>query len=582
MCGIVGVVQYKSEVPRDIRHHALRILFSETLLRTEPRGKDATGVYQVHSDGDWALVKTGKRVSDWIVARREGENEEKDDPIIYPELVESWLEHPMEPTAVVGHCRAATVGSRGKDNNDNHPFAVQLDEKNSILGVHNGTLTNHEVIFDKLPKTLPRHGSVDSESIFHFLYHLTDKGTKEVDGGMLKYLAERLEGAYAVIMMNSRFPEQVVTFRRDRPMEYFMIAPLNIVVIASEKKFVEAALEKYEFIRQFIPEYRELPKLTYLERTLLERDYRIFDAKKDWPHGRPIHGDFDKISTSGEMLKHGIPILADWKGPEKASTTGTGTKTYSTTSGGSSGGSRIVPGAKSSTPTGTTAKSGETGGVKTTKPADKTKIAAIPASVPNDDDVVEVDGRVIEVPIGGDEDTHKGMERAAAIGLRVRYEKNDELADSLGMTVQELREAGKTGLAVVNRLADLHFNLGYSVAAAVGKKEMAEARRKSGTLTGKMEHLADKQQKAQTHIWEHRQVIAILYALHRGDYQMSSHNIELALSAFPEISEEKRKSLLRVAEDILNDQGTQKLATKLVERFRAAEAKQDVKSKETS
>ena len=83
------------------------------------------------------------------------------------------------------------------------------------------------MIFDRLPKILTRHGTVDSEAIFHFLYHLTDKGTMPVDEDMLKYLGRRLEGAYAVIMMNSRFPNQVVTFRKGRPMEYFMIAPLG-------------------------------------------------------------------------------------------------------------------------------------------------------------------------------------------------------------------------------------------------------------------------------------------------------------------------------------------------------------------
>ena len=44
MCGIVGIIQYKSAVPREIRHRALKILFSETMLKTEIRGKDATGI----------------------------------------------------------------------------------------------------------------------------------------------------------------------------------------------------------------------------------------------------------------------------------------------------------------------------------------------------------------------------------------------------------------------------------------------------------------------------------------------------------------------------------------------------------
>jgi glucosamine 6-phosphate synthetase-like amidotransferase/phosphosugar isomerase protein len=549
MCGIAGVIQYESKVPREMRHRALRILFSEIMLKTEPRGKDATGVYQVHSDGDWLMTKKGQKVSEWITTTRA--DAKCEDPIVYPELVETWLEHPMELKALVGHCRAATVGSKGKDNNDNHPFAVQLDEKNAILGIHNGTLNNHEKIFEKLPDFLPRHGSVDSESLFHFLYHLTDKGTKPVDGDMLKYMGERVEGAAAVIMVNTRFPEQVVTFRKDRPMEYYMIAPLNIVVIASEKPFVEAAIEKYNFLRNFIPEYEDLPELEHGHRILVGENYRIFDSSLEWPTGRPIHNDFDKVSDDeGVMWKGKCDILEDWQGPKKFTNTTTSTSSTTKTT---AGGNTVAKVTKKTTPTTVTAS----------------------AKKGDDDDAgALVDAKVVEVEIGTDKEVKKAMEHVAALGLIVNYDTPKALADSLGVTVSDVGEM--SGLVLANKLSELHFGLGHAAAMLHSKNDIAEVRRKAASKDTKMEKLAEKQKLAQDHIWEHRQLVTIVCALHKGGYRMSLNNVKVALSAFPSLEGHRKEAILKAAEQLLENGDTQSLIDELVEGFRKAEPKKKV------
>jgi glucosamine 6-phosphate synthetase-like amidotransferase/phosphosugar isomerase protein len=551
MCGIVGTIQYKSDVSRDIRHRALRILFSETMLKTEPRGRDATGLYQVHADGDWLMTKKGQKVTDWIVTDRSDDKNE--DAIVYGEITDSWLEHPMELKAVVGHCRAATVGSKGKDNNDNHPFAVQLDEKNAILGIHNGTLNNHEKIFEKLPDFLPRHGTVDSESLFHFLYHLTDKGTKPVDGDMLKYMGERVEGAAAVIMVNTRFPDQVVTFRKDRPMEYYMIAPLNILLIASEKPFVESAIEKYNFLRNFIPEYADLPKLDFGHRTLSDKDFRIFNAEKEWPTGHPIHGDFDKISDeSGIMWKTGGKVEEDWAGPVK--TTHTTGYTKPTTS-------------KAVTPA-----------VKTTKK--ETTVVTATAQKGADDDAGQlVDAQVVEVELGATEDIKKAMEHVSALGLVVSYDTAKELADSIGMKEADIKDM--SGLVLANKLSALHFGIGHASAMLQAKNEISEVRRKAASKDSKMEKMAEKQQKAESHIWEYRQLVTIVCALHKGRYKMNAHNVGIALSAFEQLDPKRSEDILGAAKYLMENKDTQKLIDQLVEGFRKAEP-QNKKSAGTS
>src|SRR5574338_822967 len=327
MCGLVGIVQYKSKVPKDVRAKALRILFSELMLRTEVRGDDATGVYQVQKDGDSMLTKKGQKVSNWLYTRQQDDA----DPVVYQDFMEMSTEHPQELGAIVGHCRKATVGSKGEDNKDNHPFAVQLDERNAILGVHNGTLTNHEIIFKKLEEMgghLKRHGTVDSESIFHLLYYATEHGTKPVDINIMKYLGERIEGAYAIIAMNSRFPNQVITARYERPVELVMVRPLNIAIICSEKKFWDSAVERYAFTREFLDP--TLPALEFTDRMLPERDFRVFDTERDFPEdGKLEWKSFDTISFSGEMRKIGL-IDEAWRPATKVySGTSAGTSAYS-------------------------------------------------------------------------------------------------------------------------------------------------------------------------------------------------------------------------------------------------------------
>lgn len=560
MCGIVGVIQYDSKVTRELRQRAIRILFSETMMKTEPRGKDATGLYQVHRDGDWLLTKKGQRVTEWILESRT--DEKNQDPIVYSDIVESWIEHPIEMRTVVGHCRAATVGSKGKDNNDNHPFAVQLDEKNAILGIHNGTLNNHEQIFEKLPDFLPRHGSVDSEALFHFLYHLTDKGTKPVDGDMLKYMGERVEGAAAVIMVNTRFPDQVVTFRKDRPMEYYMIAPLNIVLIASEKPFVESALEKYNFLRNFIPEYSDLPKLETGQRTLAEKDYRIFDASLPWPAGRPIHGDFDKISADdGVMWKHTASILKDWEGPKKTTST-------SYTSG------------VSSTTKPATAPASSVSSIKTTKKSESSVVATAQKGTDDDDAGQIVDAQVVEIEIGSDKEVKQSMEQVAALGLIVNYDTPKAIADSIGVKVEDM--AKMSGVVLANKLAELHFGIGHAAAILRSKNEIADIRRKAAGKDAKMEKLAEKQRAAEGHIWEHRQLVTIIWALHKGGYRMNKQNIQVALSAFPKLEDKRREDILKAAESLLENKDAQRLINELVERFRQAESRKKNKAIEAS
>lgn len=551
MCGIVGVVQYKSEVPREIRQKALKILFSDTMLRTEIRGEDATGLYQVHENGDWSMTKKGVKSSEWVFQKSEG----SDDPYVYSQFMESWLEHPSELTTIVGHCRKATVGSRGQDNDDNHPFAIQVDENNAILGIHNGTLENHEKVFHNLPKMLKRQGKVDSESIFHLMFHLSEHGTKPWDGEMFKTLGKRIQGAYACIVTNSRFPHTIATFRQGRPIEYFLISPLNIVLICSEKKFVDAALVNYNFIRRMIDP--SLPELLTYDQTLSERDYRIFDTSREFPKGKPVFSDIEKISDKDEMRGFNTPIEEGWRVEKPANISKYGTGTPQDTNSVSSSVSASAQTTKPSTTNPSTSVKAITAGVK------KESYEAV---------------TIVEAEIGGEEtDAKKAYERVRSLGICTHYDYGQEIAKSLGITLLELEAMDKVELA--NLLSIAHFNFGYAVSKHDSKTEVENIRKKGREQTKKLERVELKKVAAQSHVWERNQLITIMLALGRNNYRINIENIRISLSSFSALTNERKNQILGTARNTFDDKNVKKTLKDLQTIYKEAEHRKKKKKR---
>lgn len=543
MCGIVGVIQYKSKVPRHVRQRALRILFSEAMLKTEVRGEDATGIYQVHADGDWAMTKKGVKASQWMFL----DSKESDDPVVYTDFMDGWAQHPQELTSLVGHCRKATVGSKGKDNEDNHPFAIQLDDRNAILGIHNGTLDNHEIIFKKLPPMLKRQGAVDSEAIFHLMFHLSQHGTQPWSGDILKNLGKRLDGAYACIVVNSRFPNLVATFREGRPMEYYLIAPLNIVLVVSEKKFAEAALEKYEFIRRLLDP--ELPALQTYDMVLAERDYRIFDTSREFPEGKPAFQDLNKISERGEVRTFNATLEEGWK-VEKTTTTTTYPPVTTTPY---KGGAQY---------SGTAAAAAA---AKVSKADESVK--ALPAKAGEDkkeDDTVVT----IEVEIGSEAEAKKGCEKAKSMGICTHYDGEPEIAKTLGLNQAELDKLTKVELA--NLLARAHFNFGYAVSRFDLKSEVENVRKMGRDQSKLLEKAEEKKRRAENHVWELKQLVSIMLALIDSKFSVTEQNIGISLTAFQKLNESRRSDIMKTAKSILSDKGVRQVVTQLRARYKEA------------
>lgn len=232
MCGIIGQLAFGEldEAKEKMRQESMIFLGSELLQLTQERGKDATGMSLLFDDGNYIGLKMGIPSIEFIA--RFGKNEKE-----YGGVVKAWRRTKKPVKVFLGHCRKTSRGS-SLNNNNNHPIKV-----GEIIGVHNGTLENDDKIFSNLE--CKRNGQVDSEAIFRLLHHYTKNGAEPFTVEMVKEVVQRLDGTYAALAISGNNPYQVCAFRDRKPIDMALVRPLKLVIIASEKKFIETALFRY-------------------------------------------------------------------------------------------------------------------------------------------------------------------------------------------------------------------------------------------------------------------------------------------------------------------------------------------------
>ena len=273
MCGIVGALTFdafekKSE--EKVRTEANIFITTQLLQATVERGKDATGISLLWADGNYTGLKMGIPSPDFI--SRFGDTE-KD----FAGFLKLWREYPKLMKVFIGHCRKSSVGN-SYDNKNNHPIQI-----GHMILAHNGTLTNHEKIFDKLSSN--RIGDVDSEAIGHLLNHYTNNGNDPFTVDILKETTRRIHGTYSVLAMSGNNPYQVAQFRDGRPAEMVLVRPLKMVFIASEKKFLENILFEYNKQGKLFNSGNNFP---YLKKADVEFKTLIDDSAALWDLTVPI------------------------------------------------------------------------------------------------------------------------------------------------------------------------------------------------------------------------------------------------------------------------------------------------------
>jgi glucosamine 6-phosphate synthetase-like amidotransferase/phosphosugar isomerase protein len=198
MCGIMGWYSFGHTMPDK---NKITNMFS--LL--ESRGRDASG-FSFIRDNNLIVHKDAMKSSEFV-------------------KTEDWKELIL-PSSMILHTRMKTQGSE-KNNANNHP----LFSKNGIAIVHNGIIYNDKEIFGKKE----RDAEVDSESILHLL-------SMKVKGDKIKKLFDRVEGSFAVAMLDKYFPERLVLIKKDNPIDLYYDSKDDILYFCSEREIMQEAL----------------------------------------------------------------------------------------------------------------------------------------------------------------------------------------------------------------------------------------------------------------------------------------------------------------------------------------------------
>lgn len=181
MCGIVGACAQRN----------IANILLEGLKRLEYRGYDSAGmaILQPNTHAIQRLRSMGK----------------------VEKLEEAVKAQPLPGSVGIAHTRWATHGEPSEVNA--HPHC----SRNEVAVVHNGIIENHDTLRQELLKLgYEFESQTDTEVISHLIHYYL--GQEQDPIRAIHKTAERLEGAYALGIVISRFPENLFAIRKGSPL----------------------------------------------------------------------------------------------------------------------------------------------------------------------------------------------------------------------------------------------------------------------------------------------------------------------------------------------------------------------------
>jgi glucosamine--fructose-6-phosphate aminotransferase (isomerizing) len=180
MCGIVGGISQRE----------VSAILLEGLRRLEYRGYDSAGMVVVTAAAELKRVRTLGKV------RRLAEEMERD---------------PLPGTLGIAHTRWATHGEPSERNA--HPHIC--GERCAV--VHNGIIENHELLrAEQIAIGHAFTSGTDTEVIVHAVYDQLEAGEGILDA--VRDTVQRLEGAYALGVLDTHDPSRLVAARHGSPL----------------------------------------------------------------------------------------------------------------------------------------------------------------------------------------------------------------------------------------------------------------------------------------------------------------------------------------------------------------------------
>lgn len=246
MCGIFGIVRFNSS---DFRPPVIRMILKKLAIESKVRGRDATG-YAFGNEKAINIFKHNVYADQFTKLEN------------YKQVVRANIpssSKPGWPYAVIGHTRAQTQGTHMNPDN-NHPIRT-----GSIVGVHNGVITNDDFVFSWLKKEsdgeVKRIAQVDSEAIFaavnyvsktlkwpgkytssKLVGHVSDPTTQAI-----AKVSGKLYGGFACALLDADNPYKTWIFKANGQLAVHYYRKEKLLIFASVASFIEKAVDMYNF-----------------------------------------------------------------------------------------------------------------------------------------------------------------------------------------------------------------------------------------------------------------------------------------------------------------------------------------------
>ena len=210
MCGIVAAAA---------RREVSEILL-EGLRRLEYRGYDSAGIALVDNEQNLQLHKQLGKVC---------------------ELEKAQKLRPYQGCTGIAHTRWATHGEPSGVNAHPHISGER------VALVHNGIIENHAALREELESEGYEFASAtDSEVVVHLLHHALDAGRSLLVA--VQEVVARLEGAYAIAVLDAEHPHTVVAARKGSPLVLGIGIGENF--LASDQLALRQVTDRFVFLEE--------------------------------------------------------------------------------------------------------------------------------------------------------------------------------------------------------------------------------------------------------------------------------------------------------------------------------------------
>ncbi|MCI5210392.1 MAG: hypothetical protein D3910_16750 [Candidatus Electrothrix sp. ATG2] len=215
MCGINGILISPGRTPSQLRR--IKELFTANLLANEQRGREATGVALLNKDSSTDVEKAPVTASRFIHS------------LGYLRVLDSLS---ANTTVLLGHTREPTKGTP-QQNVNNHPIV-----RGNIIGVHNGTITNDDLIFSRQIINGSRIGSVDSEAVIALLDSFSAAMDHPSYDKKLYQVSQAVIGSYVILYVNPALPYSVFLLKYKNPVSVHWENELGALFFSSRYLFL--------------------------------------------------------------------------------------------------------------------------------------------------------------------------------------------------------------------------------------------------------------------------------------------------------------------------------------------------------